>query len=81
MSRETLTMKLNLTGHEVSSPTRARKDLIAYEKECRDALRPALTTLLDAAEGVGWDRKIAAATLMFLASQHVTAAMNADSSR
>jgi hypothetical protein len=66
-------MKLNLTGHEVSAPTRLKTEFIEYEDECRAALRPLLTSLLDAAEGVGWDRRVAAATLMFLASQHVTA--------
>ncbi|MCG7505091.1 hypothetical protein [Mesorhizobium retamae] len=58
----------------VPPPTRAANEFLAYETECRSALKPLLTSLLDMAETAGWNRRTAASTLMFLAAQHVSAA-------
>ncbi|CDX24499.1 conserved hypothetical protein [Mesorhizobium sp. ORS 3324] len=57
----------------VPAPTHAPSEFLAYEEECRNALRPQLTGLLDAAESAGWSRRTAASTLMFLAAQQVSA--------
>ncbi|SFO67664.1 hypothetical protein SAMN03159463_02644 [Mesorhizobium sp. NFR06] len=58
----------------VPAPTHPTSEFLAYEAECRSALTPLLTSLLDAAESAGWNRRTAASTLMFLAAQHVSAA-------
>ncbi|MEQ1940411.1 hypothetical protein ABMA46_19385 [Mesorhizobium sp. CN5-321] len=58
----------------VPTPTRSPSEFLAYETECRSALKPLLTGLLDRAESAGWNRRTAASTLMFLAAQHVSAA-------
>lgn len=58
----------------VSAPTHSQGEFLAYETECRSALKPLLTDLLDMAESAGWNRRTAASTLMFLAAQHVSAA-------
>jgi hypothetical protein len=58
----------------VSAPTHSPSEFLAYETECRSALKPLLTGLLDMAESAGWNRRTAASTLMFLAAQHVSAA-------
>jgi hypothetical protein len=58
----------------VSAPTHSQGEFLAYETECRSALKPLLTGLLDMAESAGWNRRTAASTLMFLAAQHVSAA-------
>jgi nitric oxide synthase oxygenase domain/subunit len=39
-----------------------------YDKECREALRPAFEELIAAAEAAGWDRHRAAFEIMYLAS-------------
>jgi hypothetical protein len=56
----------------VAAPTTKPNDFLAYENECRDVLRPWFKGLLESAASAGWDRRTAAATLMFLAAQHVS---------
>lgn len=63
----------------VPAPTHTASEFLAYEAECRNALKPLLTSLLDLAESVGWNRRTVASTLMFLAAQHVSA--SAETSR
>lgn len=58
----------------VPPPTHSAKDFLAYETECRAALKPLLTGLIDMAEAAGWSRRTLASTLMFLAAQHVSSA-------
>jgi len=58
----------------VPSPTHTASEFLAYETECRAALKPLLTGLLEKAESAGWNRRTVASTLMFLAAQHVSAA-------
>ncbi|CAM5587135.1 hypothetical protein ATER59S_05214 [Aquamicrobium terrae] len=66
------------TGIEsVPTPTRSPGEFLAYETECRSALEPLLTGLLDMAVSAGWNRRTAASTLMFLAAQQVSAASEA----
>ncbi|RWH67021.1 hypothetical protein [Mesorhizobium sp.] len=55
------------------APTHPASEFLAYETECRSALKPLLAGLLDAAEAVGWNRRTVASTLMFLAAQQVSA--------
>jgi len=57
----------------VPAPTHRASEFLAYEAECRNALKPLLTSLLDIAESAGWNRRTVASTLMFLAAQHVSA--------
>lgn len=57
----------------VPAPTQRASEFLAYENECRAALKPLLAGLLDMAETAGWNRRIAASTLMFLAAQQVSA--------
>jgi hypothetical protein len=40
----------------------------AYERECREVLSPHLEALLDKVEAAGWDRRQAAAALMYLSA-------------
>lgn len=61
----------------ISAPTCSPKEFLAYETQCRSALKPLLTGLLDMAESAGWNRRTAASTLMFLAAQHVSAVSEA----
>jgi hypothetical protein len=61
----------------IAAPTHPESEFLAYETECRSALKPLLTRLLDTAESVGWSRRTAASTLMFLAAQHVSATSDA----
>ncbi|MCO5064763.1 MAG: hypothetical protein M9924_10120 [Rhizobiaceae bacterium] len=42
-----------------------------YDRECREALRPAFENLLDLAAEAGWDRRRAAFELMYLASSNI----------
>ena len=67
---------MNMTSGEgtVPSPTHTASEFLAYETECRTALKPLLTGLLEKAESAGWNRRTVASTLMFLAAQHVSAA-------
>lgn len=67
---------MNMTSEEgtVPSPTHTAREFLAYETECRTALTPLLTGLLEKAESAGWNRRTVASTLMFLAAQHVSAA-------
>ena len=58
----------------VPPPSHSASEFLAYETECRTALKPLLASLLDMAESAGWNRRTAASTLMFLAAQHVSAA-------
>ena len=55
-------------------PTHSPSEFLAYETECRSALKPLLAGLLDMAVSAGWNRRTAASTLMFLAAQQVSAA-------
>ncbi len=41
---------------------------VAYEKDCREMLEPHLDFLLDKVEAQGWDRRLAASALMYLAA-------------
>lgn len=59
----------------VAAPTHPPSDFLGHENECRDVLRPWVKGLIDMAESAGWNRRTAASTLMFLAAQHVSAAM------
>jgi hypothetical protein len=58
----------------IPAPTHPASEFLAYEAECRSALKPLLAGLLDAAEAAGWNRRTVASTLMFLAAQKVSAA-------
>jgi hypothetical protein len=58
----------------IPAPTHSPSEFLAYETECRSALKPLLTGLLDMAVSAGWNRRTAASTLMFLAAQQVSAA-------
>lgn len=66
-------MNATIGTASVPAPTRSLTEFIAYETECRGALKPLLASLLDKAESAGWDRRTVASTLMFLAAQHVSA--------
>lgn len=44
----------------------------SYDADCKNALEPHLSELLGAAESAGWERRRAAAALMFLAAQQLT---------
>ncbi|BCM18607.1 hypothetical protein [Mesorhizobium sp. J8] len=57
----------------IPAPTHPASEFLAYEAECRSALKPLLAGLLDAAEAAGWSRRTVASTLMFLAAQQVSA--------
>jgi hypothetical protein len=57
----------------IPAPTHPASEFLAYEAECRSALKPLLAGLLDAAEAAGWNRRTVASTLMFLAAQQVSA--------
>lgn len=48
-----------------------RAGTIGYDKECRDALTPAVDNLLDMFEQAGWDRKRCATELMFVAANAI----------
>jgi hypothetical protein len=56
----------------VPPPVHSAKEFLAYETECRSALKPLLDNLIDAAESAGWSRRATASTLMFLAAQHLS---------
>jgi hypothetical protein len=58
----------------VSPPKHQEGELVAYEAECKDVLRPLLNGMIEMAEKAGWKRRAVASALMFLAAQHVTAA-------
>lgn len=55
---------------ELSAPTCSPTD-IRYEADCRAALRPALSEMLDLAESAGWSRRRAAYALMMLATDEL----------
>jgi hypothetical protein len=61
----------------VAAPTHSPSEFLAYETECRSALKPLLTGLLDMAVSAGWNRRTAASALMFLAAQQVSSASEA----
>jgi hypothetical protein len=56
----------------VPPPVHSAKEFLAYETECRSALKPLLDNLIDMAESAGWSRRATASTLMFLAAQHLS---------
>ncbi|WP_246679733.1 hypothetical protein [Mesorhizobium sp. B2-3-5] len=58
----------------IPPPTHPASEFLAHEAECRSALKPLLTDLLDTAESAGWNRRTVASALMFLAAQQVSAA-------
>jgi len=66
-------MNMMNSDGSISAPTHPASEFLAYEAECRSALTPLLTGLLDAAESAGWNRRTVASTLMFLAAQQVSA--------
>jgi len=70
-------MNMLTVAETVPPPTHSASEFLAYEAECRNALKPLLTGLLDMAQSAGWDRRIAATVLMFLAAHHVSAASQA----
>ncbi len=61
----------------VPPPTHSPSQFLAYETECRSALKPLLAGLLDMAVSAGWNRRTASSTLVYLAAQHVSAAPEA----
>jgi len=65
----------------VPAPTHSTSEFLAYETECRATLKPLLAGLLDMAESAGWNRRTAAAALMFLAAQQVSAASGASAGK
>jgi hypothetical protein len=70
-------MDMMKSDGSVPAPTHPASEFLAYEAECRSALKPLLAGLLDAAESAGWRRRTVASTLMFLAAQHVSATSEA----
>jgi hypothetical protein len=66
-------MDMTTGNGSIPAPTHPASEFLAYEAECRSALKPLLAGLLDAAEAAGWNRRTAASTLMFLAAQQVSA--------
>ena len=66
-------MDMMMKGETVPAPTHPATEFLAYEAECRSALKPLLAGLLDAAESAGWNRRTVASTLMFLAAKQVSA--------
>jgi hypothetical protein len=56
-----------MTVTRIAAPTQLKRSM-EYDKECREALRPALEELIAAAEAAGWDRHRAAFEIMYLAS-------------
>ncbi|CDX61745.1 conserved hypothetical protein [Mesorhizobium plurifarium] len=66
-------MNMMSADGSIPAPTRSASEFLAYETECRSALKPLLAGLLDAAEAAGWNRRTVASTLMFLAAQQVSA--------
>ncbi|WP_027168612.1 hypothetical protein [Mesorhizobium sp. WSM3224] len=63
----------------IPTPAHSASEFLAYEAECRSALKPLLTGLLDTAESAGWNRRTVASTLMFLAAQQISAETSAPS--
>lgn len=63
-----------LNSSRIASPTYPASDFVAHQAECRTMLKPCLEELLDMVESAGWNRRIAASTLMFLAAQQMSAA-------
>ena len=55
---------------ELSSPTCSPTD-IQYEADCRAALRPVLSEMLELAESAGWSRRRAAYAPMMLATDEL----------
>jgi hypothetical protein len=55
---------------ELSSPNSSPTD-IHYEADCRAALRPLLSEMLDLAEVAGWSRRRAAYAIMMLATDEL----------
>ncbi|TIR14759.1 MAG: hypothetical protein E5X34_31890 [Mesorhizobium sp.] len=66
-------MNMMSADGSIPTPTHSASEFLAYEAECRSALKPLLAGLLDAAEAAGWNRRTVASTLMFLAAQQVSA--------
>lgn len=66
-------MNMMSADGSIPAPTYPASEFLAYEAECRSALKPLLAGLLDAAEAAGWNRRTVASTLMFLAAQQVSA--------
>ncbi|AZO15607.1 MULTISPECIES: hypothetical protein [unclassified Mesorhizobium] len=66
-------MNMMSADGSIPTPTHPASEFLAYEAECRSALKPLLAGLLDAAEAAGWNRRTVASTLMFLAAQQVSA--------
>ncbi|PBC11243.1 hypothetical protein [Mesorhizobium sp. WSM3859] len=66
-------MNMMSADGSIAAPTHPASEFLAYEAECRNALKPLLAGLLDAAEAAGWNRRTVASTLMFLAAQQVSA--------
>ncbi|WP_246680821.1 DUF982 domain-containing protein [Mesorhizobium sp. B3-1-9] len=59
-----------MTGEgTVPAPACSPSEFLAYEEECRTALKPLLTGLLDMAESAGWNRRTVTSTLIL--SAHV----------
>ncbi len=56
----------------VPSPRNPASEFLAYEAECKEALRPLLNGMIEMAEKAGWSRRTVASALMFLAAQHVS---------
>ena len=56
----------------VPAPKKQASDLLAYEAECKEVLRPLLDGMIEMAEKAGWQRRTVASALMFLAAQQVS---------
>jgi hypothetical protein len=71
-------MSMNVVANvgTVPSPKCRSDEFLAYEAECKDALRPLLNGLIEMAEKAGWRRRTVASALMFLAAQQVSSAAN-----
>jgi hypothetical protein len=61
---------------KLPSPQRPKTDL-KYDDECKAAIEPVLTSLLDMAVSAGWVRCKAAYKIMFLSSKQITEAKTA----
>ena len=57
----------------VPAPTHPPTELLSHDAEARTALAPLFETLLDKLVIAGWDRRTAAAALMFHAAAQVSA--------
>lgn len=67
-------MNILSSSNGVAAPKHEPRDFLNYEVDCRATFKPLVDDLLDMAEQAGWERRIVASTIMFLAAQNVSAA-------